>query len=69
MSRNIIWDAQLRITGVNGTSATIELKGDRMTTIRELEALFAKGITMAKLVQTESLPEAATGQWQPKVVG
>jgi hypothetical protein len=40
-----------------------------MTTIRELEALFAKGITMAKLVQTESLPEAATGQWQPKVVG
>lgn len=65
MSRGL-FRVQVTVSYENGAIASASIDEGRLTTVREVEAVFQRAKVMAEAMRP-GMPEAAPG-WQPRVV-
>lgn len=60
-----LFRVRITVDFVNGATATASIDEQHLTTIREIEQVFARAVTMAKSMRPV---EHAAQDWKPRVV-
>jgi hypothetical protein len=70
MSR-MLWNCEVKLTGINGQSGCIHLHATNLVTVREIEQFLHKAVTMASTLQQTHMEELepASARQPFKVVG